>query len=541
MSDLVSVAGLHALAYCERLFFLEEVEQIRIADAAVFAGRALHAENEARDVEGELRELSLESDRLGIMGRLDVLRRKSGAVVPYERKRGRCCKEARGKTAWRTDRIQVGAYALLVEEALGQSVDEALVRYHADNVTVTVPIDDSLRTEVVQAIARARALRVQVERPPVTENERLCARCSLAPACLPEEGRRAADEEFRPIRLFPPHQERMTVHVAEPGARVGRSGDQLVVEGTDKRRLPIAEVGAVVLHGYAQISTQAIRMCTEKDVMVHWVSMGGTLVGSLAPSAQPAQRHLRQFKALSDDDVCLGLAKKLVTAKVESQLRFLLRATRDEGRSAVVVDAIEQIRMSIRRVADAGGADVLRGLEGNAASAYFSAMPGLLGGELDARLRFVGRSRRPPKDRVNALLGYGYGMLYREVLGAILAVGLHPGVGFFHRPRSAAHTLALDLMELFRVSIVDMAFVAALNRRTFEADGDFSDTAVGVFLSASGRKKAIEVFERRKGDVWKHSAVGYSLSYARMIELEVRLLEKEWCGEAGLFATQRIR
>jgi hypothetical protein len=106
--------------------------------------------------------------------------------------------------------------------------------------------------------------------------------------------------------------------------------------------------------------------------------------------------------------------------------------------------------------------------------------------DVDLRDAFVldGRSRRPPRDRVNALLSYGYGMLYREVLTAIIAVGLHPGVGFYHQPRSSAHTLALDLMELFRVAIVDMALIAAINRRTFDPVPTFgsrprADVAVG--------------------------------------------------------------
>jgi CRISP-associated protein Cas1 len=134
---------------------------------------------------------------------------------------------------------------------------------------------------------------------------------------------------------------------------------------------------------------------------------------------------------------------------------------------------------------------------------------------LDPRLRFAGRNRRPPKDRMNALLGYAYGMLYREVLQAIVAVGLHPGLGFYHQPRSAAHPLALDLVELFRVPIVDMSLVAAINRRTFDADADFHEAAGRVLLSETGRRKVVEVIERRKTDVWRHDSVDYSLSRIR--------------------------
>src|SRR5205085_8816897 len=89
--------------------------------------------------------------------------------------------------------IQVAAYAMLIEDVTGQAIGEARVRYHQDNITVRVPVDDAARNDVLRAIERARALSATVERPPVTSNERLCLKCSLSPACLPEEARRAAE------------------------------------------------------------------------------------------------------------------------------------------------------------------------------------------------------------------------------------------------------------------------------------------------------------------------------------------------------------
>lgn len=153
----------------------------------------------------------------------------------------------------------------------------------------------------------------------------------------------------------------------------------------------------------------------------------------------------------------------------------------------------------------------------------------------------MGRSRRPPRDPGNALLSFGYALLLKDVTAAILAVGLEPAFGFYHTPRSTAHPLALDLLELFRVPVVDMAVIASINRRQWDPDSDFAYAGEQVWLSDSGRRKFIEVYERRKADVWKHPALGYSLSYARLIELETRLLEKEWSGEPGLFARMRMR
>jgi CRISPR-associated protein Cas1 len=86
-----------------------------------------------------------------------------------------------------------------------------------------------------------------------------------------------------------------------------------------------------------------------------------------------------------------------------------------------------------------------------------------------------------------------------------------------------------------------MSVVAAINRQQFDADADFTTAGRQVWLSESGRRKLIEIIERRLADVWRHPVLQYSLSYRRHIELEVRLLEKEWSGEPGLFATTRIR
>jgi CRISPR-associated protein Cas1 len=540
---LLSVASLHALAYCERLFYLEEVERIRVADASVFAGRRLHVELARDDAEGTWDKVTLESETLGICGTVDVLRKRDGKIVPYEHKRGKAAGKRGAYEAWDTDRIQVAAYTLLAEEALGQTIDEARVRYHATKVTVRVPVDGTLRAQVHAAVERARALRDTVERPPVTDNERLCVKCSLAPVCLPEEARLAVDADFRPIRLLPQHADRQTVHVIEPRARVGRSAQELVVTLPDEqpKRFPVGEVGSVVLHGFAQITSQALRLCADEDVAVHWMTLGGGLIGSFAPSAQSGQRHLRQFWALSDTKRALGLAKRLVRTKVSGQLRFLLRATREQARTERVGYALRDLRQRMRMIALADDAQTLLGVEGSAAREYFGALPDLLIPDLDTRLRFDGRNRRPPTDRFNALLSFGYGMLYRQVVAAIIAVGLHPGVGFYHRPRSSAQPLGLDLMEMFRVPIVDMAVVGALNRRTFDADADFVESPGRVLLNERGRSKIVAAIERRLQDEWRHDVVGYSLSYARIVELEVRLLEKEWLGEGGLFARLRIR
>lgn len=537
--NLIRVMALHALAYCERLFYLEEVEEIRVADHRVYAGRTLHeAEVPAQ---GQQESLTLESETWGIKGKVDYVRYRDGGLVAYEHKRGR----SMGDEAWPSDRLQVIAYAALLEEHLGKPVKEGRVHYHANNKTVRVPIDDKALEDLRTAISRARELSQSVQRPPVTANEKLCTKCSLAPVCLPEEERLLHatgpdDEKQETIRLFPEDDERRIIHVTEEGSRVSKSGEQIVVTPREEepRKFPGRDVAAIVLHGGVQISSQAVHYAVAHDIGVHWLTGGGQYVAGLVPPGG-VQRRIRQFEGLREAVLALRLAKRLVKAKIENQLKFLMRAGREKESGERIAEVVKGIRAELRGVDRAADAETLRGHEGMSGKLYFSALPVLLDPEQEL-MRFSGRNRRPPEDPFNAALSFGYSLLYRDVMAAIVNVGLDPAFGFFHRPRSAAYPLALDLMELFRTVLWDMPLVASVNRNQWREE-HFTRSPGQVWLSPEGRKLAIELYEKRKEESWKHPVLDYSLSYARAMELEARLLEKEWSGSPGLFGNMRIR
>jgi CRISP-associated protein Cas1 len=538
------IIALHDLSYCHRLFYLTEVENLQAPNDLIYAGRELHA-SLADDEDGERTQLELADPELGLFGKVDAIRRRDGSILPYEHKRGRARRGDTGPEPWPSDRLQVIAYAALIASSTGQRVVEGRVRYHADNVTVRVPFDDAARAELAEAIATARRLRATTERPPVTENEKLCVRCSLAPVCLPEEVRQSEDPEREPLRLFPPDRDGTSLHVLKLGATVGRSGEEIVVrypDGTPEDRNPIRELDAILLHGHAQITTQALHLCHDHDVAVHWLTTSGRYVTSAGTSAGQVQRRVRQYRALADEATCLRLAKALVRAKVEGQHRYLLRASRgDEASRDGMLPHLVPLRSALASIDAAGSRDSLRGLEGSAAVGYFGGLARLINPTVPESLHYSVRSRRPPVDRFNAVLSFGYGLLQTAVARAILAAGLEPSLGVLHTPRSAAHPLVLDLLEIFRVPLWDMVLIGSLNRNQWDPDGDFAVTKAKVWLSDAGRKKAIGLFEARLDETWKHPVVGYSLSYARTIELEARLLEKEWTGELGLFARMRLR
>ncbi|MGF1535570.1 MAG: type I-MYXAN CRISPR-associated endonuclease Cas1 [Elainellaceae cyanobacterium] len=547
--DTIRVNALHALTYCPRLYYLEDVEELYTQDAAVFAGRRLHTELEQQE-DGEWQQLVLENQQLGLRGKVDALRTRNGQTIPYEHKRGRPYRDRHNQPqAWESDRIQILAYACLIEAELGITVPEGRIRYHTENVLVHVPLNDEGRRAVEQAVETARQLRRSPKRPPITQNERLCARCSLAPVCLPEEVRLAQGQRQQAPRLFPEDDERNIIHVTEAGTRVGKSGEQLKITKRNHQvsMLPAHQTGQLVLHSYVQLSTQAMYFCAHKDIGVHFISAGGRYVGSFDNRQGSIQRRIRQYKALSDPGQCLALAQQLVTCRGQSQRKFLMRGQRG-AESGELAQVVEQMQRLLKQVHSAAALSSLLGLEGNLAALYFKALPRLLADKSPNAFQFSGRNRRPPKDRFNALLSFGYSMLLKDVMNAILTVGLEPALGFYHQPRTQAPPLALDLMEIFRVPLVDMPVMASINRGQWDVDADFEVQSGSsrsadrrVWLSDSGRKKFIALYEKRKEEKWKHPVTQYSLTYRRLIELEVRLLEKEWMGEGGLFAQLVIR
>ena len=182
----------------------------------------------------------------------------------------------------------------------------------------------------------------------------------------------------------------------------------------------------------------------------------------------------------------------------------------------------------------------LLGVEGAAARLYFEAFPGMLkGGELDG-LEFSGRNRRPPKDPVNAVLSYVYGLLVKDFTRAVTLVGLDPYLGFYHQPRYGRPALALDLMEEFRPLVADSVVLGLVNNGTLR-QGDFVWKQLGVALKPDARKKVLRAYERRMDQLVTHPLFDYRVSYRRILEMQARLLCRLLLGELAEYPSFRTR
>ena len=243
-----------------------------------------------------------------------------------------------------------------------------------------------------------------------------------------------------------------TVYVRNHRARVRcRHGSLLIASPEGSQRIPLEAVDAVVVMGGAQLTTQALDACVRRGVRVAALNRGGAIRFTVN-GATGGNVHLRTalFQTAMDERRSLALAKAIVAAKLQNSGSVVGRWSRDETdpeASNELARRSEDIRSRIARLADATTGDGVRGIEGDAARIYFRAVAQVVA---SAPLQFSARTRRPPRDPINAMLGFCYGLLVTEFIGALESVGLDHQIGFLHRPRSGRPSLALDLAEELR-------------------------------------------------------------------------------------------
>ena len=315
-----------------------------------------------------------------------------------------------------------------------------------------------------------------------------------------------------------------TLYLTQHGCVLARDGERLVVRqgGQVLREIPALMVDQVVVLGNVQLTTQAMHFCLARNIPVLLLSSGGAFRGmihSFDPSSVWLQRA--QFQRAKDPDFCLETARAIVTGKITNARLLLRRRSRKRMLPAFSVSEREMAVVQ-RNLARAESLDALRGFEGIAARYYFQA----LAAEIDPRWGFWGRRRRPPPDPVNALLSFGYMLLYHNVYTLVCACGLHPYVGFLHPLRRSHPALVSDLMEEFRALVVDATVLALIFNRKLQPD-DFEvgkDEDGGCRISDHARRCFIQAFERKLNSRMVHPRTGRQSDYRRCIAYQARQL-----------------
>lgn len=285
-----------------------------------------------------------------------------------------------------------------------------------------------------------------------------------------------------------------SLYITESGAYLRKRGGHVLVGRNNELLLevPLERIEDVTLIDSVQISSELISEFLQRGIPLSWISGRGRFFGSLlSNSSVDILKHEQQFALLKHEKFYFSLAQKVVFAKVHNQLTILRRYNRNLGLDSVET-AIRNILAVRKNIFFTQDTRTLMGYEGIISRTYFSA----LGEIVPEEFKFEKRSKMPPRDPFNSMLSLGYSMLFNEILSDLIAVGLHPYVGFMHKIAKGHPALASDLIEEWRAPLIDAMVLAMVKRNMITADM-FDVTDEGCFLCTEARKIFLQVYNKK--------------------------------------------
>ena len=330
-----------------------------------------------------------------------------------------------------------------------------------------------------------------------------------------------------------------TIYVTSENAWLRKDGANLVVEveGAERGRAPLHMLDGVVSFGRAGASPALMAACAEAGIALSLLDPNGRFLARIEGARTGNVLLRRAQHRLADDPVrAAPIVRAMIAAKSANQRAVVRRALRDHA-AAMTPEAVAALETAERRLTDVSrrtlrteAIDSLRGLEGEAGQVYFGVFDHLVRVEGDA-FRFRGRSRRPPLDRINALLSFLYAMLGHDCRSALEAHGFDPQVGLLHTDRPGRAGLALDLMEELRPVLADRLALSLVNRRQIGADDFILEEAGGVRLTDDSRKRVLVAWQERKRDALRHPFLNETAPLGLVATLQAQLLARHLRGD----------
>jgi CRISPR-associated protein Cas1 len=334
-----------------------------------------------------------------------------------------------------------------------------------------------------------------------------------------------------------------TLYLTEQGSSLRLDGQRLVVEKDDEALLsvPAVHVERVMVFGHAQVTTQAVGFLLESGIDVSYLTLTGKLKGRLvAAESKNVPLRVAQHGRARETAFCLSLAKAIVRGKIRNQRAVVMRYARNHPNAELDKSAADLGRL-MERVDEQGSVSALMGVEGSASAVYFR----VFGKMLQPEFPFTQRTRRPPRDPVNALLSFGYTLAGNELMAVTSAVGFDPYVGFFHGISYGRPSLPLDLLEEFRAPLVDRLTMAVINLNILEPE-DFVNESIGqlvnevnatqdsalstqdsgVRFKSDALKRYLKEYEKALNTPFKHPVTGERTSFRRLFLLQAQALAK---------------
>jgi CRISP-associated protein Cas1 len=315
-----------------------------------------------------------------------------------------------------------------------------------------------------------------------------------------------------------------TLYITEQGATLRKEQNRLVVERDDVPLVEIHDfkVERVVIVGNVQLTTQAMTFLVERGIDTTFLSLHGKLKARLASlESKNSLLRVRQYERTLNAGFALGVSKAFVMAKINNSADLLRRHQRNHDNCDFHLE-LSQLAFLTEEAAVRKTLESLRGIEGQAAAVYF---PGF-GNALRRSLQFTKRTRRPPRDPANALLSFGYTLLYGEAIAALALTGFDPYLGFLHSFHYGRCSLALDLMEEFRPLVVDRLVLKIINLEVAKPDDFETDPNTGVNLKPAARKRFFREYETVMTDQFTNRIEGEQSNLRHALHQQALALQR---------------
>ena len=331
-----------------------------------------------------------------------------------------------------------------------------------------------------------------------------------------------------------------TLFVMTEGSYLHLEGEtvRVKVDGENRLQVPLHHLGGIVLFGNVMTTPFLLHKCAEDGRGVVLLDRNGRyrcrMVGKVGGNV--LLRH-QQHLAIEDAPRQAAIVRNLVAGKIQNARQVLLRGQReakDAESAAALQSAADLHGRSVERLATATEIDFMRGLEGESARVYFDCLDRMLT-QTREHFRMNGRNRRPPRDRINALLSFLYVLLLNDCVSAVEGVGLDPQMGFLHVMRPGRPSLGLDLMEELRPILADRLALTLINLRQINPD-DFDERPGGaIYLNEKGRKAVVTAYQKRKQDELRHPVLDQTVPLGLIPHVQARLLARHLRGDTEAY------
>lgn len=306
-----------------------------------------------------------------------------------------------------------------------------------------------------------------------------------------------------------------------------RKDNTIFFETAEGRRfLPVEDVGEIMVFGEVNFNKALVELLSQKEIILHYFNYYGYYMGSFYPREHLNSGYtiLKQAEFYMDEAKRLALAKLFVSGAAKN-IRQILKYYLNRGRD--LTEILETVGKLFPSIESSETIPELMAIEGNIRETYYKAFDTIID---DKDFVFQERTRRPPKNYLNTLISFGNTLAYTVCLSEIYKTHLDPRIGYLHSTNFRRFSLNLDVSEIFKPILVDRIIFSCIAKKMITKK-DFVNDTEGIILKEKGKKCFIENWEEKLKTTIQHREIGKSVSYRRLIRLELYKIEKHIMGE----------